>query len=106
MQDGATGHSAVYKIDELQSWGINSIFWASFSLDLNLIEAVWNVMKDYIEQFYPDLPNGKQCTYNQLRTIVQEAWDAIRDEFLRDLTDSMQVQCQAVTDANVGHALY
>ncbi|KAF1935857.1 hypothetical protein EJ02DRAFT_506836 [Clathrospora elynae] len=54
MQDRAPGHSAAYKIEELHS-------------------RVWNKMKDYIELNHPDLPAGKQRTYDQLRVIVQEA---------------------------------
>jgi transposase len=52
--------------------GIHPIFWLAYSPDLNPIEAVRNKMKEYIEVNYPDLPGGRQRTYDQLRKIVQE----------------------------------
>lgn len=106
MQDGAPGHAAAYTQDELHERGIYPIFWPAFSPDLNPIEAVWNKMKDYIEENYPDLPYGKQRTYDQLRTIVQEAWESITEDVLRDLVDSMQARCQAVIDAKGSHTKY
>lgn len=106
MQDGAPGHSAAYTQAELEERGIHPIFWPAFSPDLNPIEAVWNKMKDYIENCYPDLPAGRQRTYDQLRQIVQEAWDSITDEVLRELIGSMKDRCQAVIDADGGHTKY
>lgn len=106
MQDGAPGHAAAYTIDELASRNIHPIFWPAFSPDLNPIEAVWNKMKDYIEAHYPDKEGGKQPSYDQLRVIVQEAWESISIEFLRELIDSMPARCQAVIDADGGHTVY
>jgi hypothetical protein len=63
-------------------------------------------MKDYIEVHYPDLPGGRQPTYEQLRGIVQEAWDLISVEYLRELIESMPARCQAVIDADGGHTKY
>jgi len=63
-------------------------------------------MKNYIESCYPDLPSGRQRTYDQLREIVQEAWDSITIEVLRDLINSMSAKCQAVIEADGGHTKY
>ena len=82
MQDSAPGHAAGYTLTELEERGIVPIYWPAFSPDLNPIELVWNQMKDYIEACYPDLPGGRQRTYDQLRGIVQEAWDSITPELL------------------------
>jgi hypothetical protein len=106
MQDGALGHSAAYTIEELRERGIHPIFWPAFSPDLNPIEAVWNKMKDYIEINYPDLPGGRQYTYEQLRGIVREAWDSISLDFLRELIESMPARCQAVIEAKGGYTKY
>jgi transposase len=106
MQDGAPGHSAAYTLEELEERGICPIFWPAFSPDLNPIEAVWNRMKDYIESYYPDLPSGKQRSYEQLREIVKEAWDQISPDMLKELIDSMKDRCQAVIDAKGGHTKY
>jgi ketohexokinase/beta-glucosidase len=106
MQDGAPGHSAAYTIDELHQRGIYPIFWPAYSPDLNPIESVWNRMKDYIQQYYPDQYGGRQHTYDQLRIIVQEAWDSISVEYLQDLMDSMKARCEAVIAAQGGHTQY
>lgn len=43
-------------------------------------------MKDWIEERYGD----KQHTYDQLRKYVREAWDAITEDQLNSLIDTMQ----------------
>jgi hypothetical protein len=106
MQDPAPGHRAGFTLNELQERGITPIFWPPFSPDLNPIEAIWNKMKDYIELHYPDLPGGRQRTYNQLRSIVQEAWESITPEDLKELIGTMRDRCQAVIDAHRGHTKY
>lgn len=98
MQDGAPGHSAGSTKQELLERGIYTIFWPAFSPDLNPIETVWNWMKDWIEERYGD----KQHTYDQLRKYVREAWDAITEDQLNSLIDTMQERCQAVIDAKGG----
>lgn len=99
MQDGALGHSAGETYRELAQRGIIPIFWPAYSSDLNPIEAVWNWMKDWIEDTYGDI----QLSYDRLRRAVCEAWDAIPDEFLTELLESMAQRCQDVIDANEGH---
>ncbi|KAF2621091.1 hypothetical protein BU25DRAFT_484018, partial [Macroventuria anomochaeta] len=73
MQDSAPGHRAGCTLNELQERDIVPIYWPPFSPDLNPIELIWNRLKHYIEIHYPDLPGGRQRTYDQLRGIVQEA---------------------------------
>ena len=68
--------------------------------------AIWNKMKNYIEIHYPDLPSGKQYSYEQLRDIVKEAWDSITSETLQELLESMPARCKAVVEANGGHTKY
>ena len=99
MQDEAPDHAAGDTRKDLQKRGVEIIFWPVFSSDLNPIETVWNWMKDYIEVCYPE----EDCTYDQLRQAVKEAWDSITAEQLRELIDSMPKRCQAVIDADGGH---
>ncbi|SZF00236.1 unnamed protein product [Blumeria hordei] len=81
---------------------IQSIFWPSNSPDLNLIEAVWNRMKDYIQRHHPNLGGGKQRNPDGFRNIVKEAWDSVSAEDLVRLIDIMPARCQAVKDADGG----
>src|SRR6266487_4354933 len=71
------------------------ILWPPYSPDLNPIEKIWDWMKDYIENIFPE-----QMTYPQLRAAVQEAWDSITADQLKELMDSMHNCCQAVIDAD------
>ncbi|KAF2274654.1 uncharacterized protein EI97DRAFT_380907 [Westerdykella ornata] len=93
-------------MEELSSRDIHPTFWPAFSPDLNPIETVWNKMKDYIEQFYPEQEGERQLTYDQLRTVVQEVWESITVEVLRELIDSMPAHCQAVIEVEGGHTKY
>ena len=93
-------------VEELGERGIHPMFWPAFSPDLNPIEAVWNKMKEWIEAHHPDLSAGKQRTNDQLREMVREAWDAVTEEYLNSLLDSMTERCQAVIDAKGGHTKY
>ena len=62
MQNGAFSHLAASIKKELNKRGIKIIFWLAYSPDLNLIETVWNWMKDYIEQVY----GNKEHFYDNL----------------------------------------
>jgi transposase len=103
MQDGAKAHSARDTQLDLAERGVYPIFWPPFSPDLNPIEAVWNQMKNWIEKHHPDQPAGRQRTYDQLRAIVQEAWDSITPEYLDWLIDSMGQRCKDVIKAEGYH---
>ena len=56
-------------------------------------------MKDYIEEKFGDV----SLSYDRLRVAVQEAWEAITEERLSDLIDSMSERCQDVVNANGMH---
>lgn len=98
MQDNTPGHAAVDTQAELAERGIFPIFWPVFSLDLNPIEQVWIMMKDYIEINYPE----EDCSYEELRRQVYEAWHSITEEQLRELIQTMPQRCRDVIAAEGG----
>ena len=102
MQDGA-GHASQNTIHDLAKCGIYPISWPAFSPDLNPIEMVWNWMKDWIQERYPE---DHQLSYDALREVVRAAWEAVPESFLSGLIESMQARCQAVIDAEGGHTKY
>ena len=97
MQDNAPGHAARITQEELQERGIHVIAWPPFSSDLNPIEKVWNIMKNWIQDHYGD---HDKLSYNALRKAVREAWDAVTPEQLEELINEMGARCQAVIDAD------
>lgn len=103
MQDGAPGHASSETTRELHSRYIFPISWPPFSPDLNPIEMVWNWMKDWIQDKYPE---DKELSYDQLRQSVRASWDAIPEGFFEDLIQSVQARCQAVIEAGGGHTPY
>ena len=79
MQDNAPGHAARLTREEFEYRRISFIEWPSFSPDLNPIEHVWNIMKDWIQMQYGD---QDKLSYDNLRKAVREAWDALTAEQL------------------------
>jgi transposase len=54
MQDGAPGHKGGKTQAEIERRQMSKIFWLSYSPDLNLIEKIWDWMKDYIDDNFPE----------------------------------------------------
>jgi len=80
MQDGAPGHAAADTATDLQERGIEVIFWPAFSPDLNPIERVWHIMKNYLQDNFPE-----HMSYDRLRSAVKEAWEVIGQFEFREL---------------------
>jgi hypothetical protein len=59
-------------------------------------------MKDWIQERYNDNLRG----YDELRTAIIEAWNAVPESYLLELLESMPARCQAVTDADGKHTRY
>ena len=95
MQDGAPGHAAGDTRTELRERGIEVIHWPAFSPDLNPIEQVWHIMKNYLQDNFPE-----KLSYDRLREAVKEAWANVGPYEFRELVESMLARCQAVIDAN------
>ena len=56
--------------------------WPPYSPDLNPIEEVWNIMKNWIQGHYG---NQDKLSYDTLRKAVGEAWDAVTSDQLDGL---------------------
>ena len=102
MQENAPVHKSAKTMEDLRERHIWPISWPANSLDPNPIEAVWDMMKDYIQQNYPSVSGGKQRSQDSLHQIVKEAWDSVSPEDLVRLLESMPSRCQAVKDADGG----
>lgn len=99
QQDNASSHSCAATIAALERRGIPVFNWPAKSPDLSLIEDVWRTMKDWISKHYPDYKSTP--SYNQ--KVVQEAWIAVRSDFLEAQLQSMPARLQAVINAKGGY---
>jgi hypothetical protein len=100
MHDGARPRTAKATKLDLSQRGIESLEWPAFSPNLNPIEAVWNYMKDYIQDKWwwdqdPILENQ--------RRYVLEAWESVTNEWLWELLSSTPERCADVIKAKGGH---
>jgi transposase len=94
MQDSAPSYAARETKDDLKERGIIVIFWPLFSLDLNPIERVWHIIKNYLQDHYPETMG-----YDQLRLAVQDAWNKVGQFEFEELIKSMPDRCRAVIAA-------
>lgn len=93
MQDNAPAHTSAKTTEDLRERHIRPISLPANSPDLNPKEAVWDMMKNYIQQNYPSVGGGKQRSQVSLRQIVKEAWDSVSPEDLLRLLESMPSRC-------------
>ena len=94
MQDNAPGHVSRATTAAFAERNIHPIHWPPYSPDLNPIESVWNIMKDHIQENYPE-----KMSYVRLKQAVIAAWNAVEAWKLDELIDSMHDRCLAVIDA-------
>jgi transposase len=97
MQDNAFLYGSKATRAVLQEQGVTACPWPAFSPDLNPIESLWDLIKDWIAYNYviKDLKD-----YKVLRKALTEAWNAITKAQLNYLINSMLARCEAVIAAN------
>ena len=102
QQDNAPGHASAFTKSVIAAAGFRVIELPPFSPDLSPIETLWDDMKDYIQEHYPEV----HSSYKWLRATVQEAWESITHERTKELAHSMRKRCQAVIDADGWYTKY
>jgi hypothetical protein len=89
QQDNAKGHASAFTMSVFEAIGFKPMHWPANSPDLNPIETLWDIMKDYIDNHYP----GVHRSYPRLRAAVQEAWDSITHTQIQELIRGMGDRC-------------
>jgi hypothetical protein len=59
-------------------------------------------MKDWIQEYYDD----DLHSYDALRAAINAAWEAVEEDFLLQLLETMPARCQAVIEAHGLHTRY
>lgn len=101
MHDNARPHTAVVVRQYLQEVGIPVMEWPARSPDLNPIEHMWDELKRRVRS-----RNVAPVNIQELQNAIKEEWDAIPQDFIKHLVESMENRCQAVIRARGGNTSY
>ena len=97
MDDNAPAHRGRIIGERLLETGVPQMEWPALSPDLNPIENLWDQLSRRVAA-----RNSAPQNLNDLRAALQEEWDAMPQQTIRCLVNSMRRRCQAVIDAQ-GH---
>lgn len=96
MEDGAPVHRSTLPKQWREAHKIKKITWPANSPDLNPIENVWMILKDFVQN--ETRPNNR----DELVKSIERAWEAISMETLDILIASMPHRMKAVINAGGG----
>jgi transposase len=109
LQDNSSLHTSGLARTWLQENAISLLPIPPYSPDLNCIENLWPRLKENLCDIAPEtLVRGIpiNTVEDSMRERLPEAWDAIKDDVLSALVDSMPQRCQAVIEAKGWYTKY
>jgi hypothetical protein len=101
QQDNAPCHAAKLTKTFFNSRKIKTLPWPANSLDMNIIEHVWNMLDIRLGQ-----RSRKPTNKDQLWAALQEEWEKLGQEYLDKLYESMPRRIQALYEARGGYTKY
>lgn len=101
MQDNARPHTARIVMQYLEEVAVPVMEWPARSPDLNPIEHLWDELKRRVRA-RETAPSSLQ----ELQQAIVEEWEAIPQEFVKTLINSMTKRMEAVIRARGGNTPY
>jgi transposase len=83
LQDNAPIHKGKKTLSWLEESQIQLVRHPPYSPDLNPIEFIWKLMKDFVEKKSPE-------NLSQLKERIKEAWDAITQDQINGCIDYLK----------------
>ena len=82
--------------------------WPADSLDLNCIENVWSMLKDYLNKHFPHLKGQgeSQQARQAFRNAIEQAWNALDQKVINACINSMKKRVEAVILAKGWYTAY
>jgi hypothetical protein len=108
IQDNAFIHKAYKVRDFLEEIGIDVMVWPPYSLDLNLIENLWKMLKAEIDRAYLELKGmgNSQAVMDFMIKCAQDTWETLAPAFLNKLVKGMQKRVDVIKAANGWYTKY
>jgi transposase len=101
QEDNAPVHTAKVARNFLLSKRVPLLPWPAQSPDLNPIENVWGFIEVRLRSRRP-----QPSSIRELERVIAEEWEAIPQDFYRDLVRSMPRRIEACIANNGGHTKY
>lgn len=82
--------------------------WPPYSLDLNLIENLWKMLKAEIDRAYLELKGmgNSQAVMDFMIKCAQDTWETLAPAFLNKLVKGMQKRVDVIKAANGWYTKY
>jgi transposase len=99
QHDGARPHTAALTQAFLQEEDVHVLDWVPYSPDFNPIEHLWDILGRKVAEREPQ-------TRHDLIHFLTEEWEAIPQDRIRRLIQSMRKRCRECVAAHGGHTSY